>query len=167
MPESRVLAVANQIAQYDPRAAWIEAVEKRKKAQGYIYEARALLFSSQYPDPDPAVNDLIDELTHVRSSSNAMDLRVPRGGKHFKWKRKVYTSSGCWLLLKQYTDERPTTHLTGKWVWFSEGMFYIATGEDTDMKKACLEWNRQQNDMLAIARRAGVTARVVIREWQR
>ena len=44
-------------------------------------------------------------------------------------------------MLKRYTDERPTTHRRGKWVTFSETLFEIATGEHTDMYKACCEWS--------------------------
>jgi hypothetical protein len=154
-----VLGIAKKIALFDPSKARIEAAEKRKQARLHIYEAQALLLRSHHGDLEP-VSDLIDELTSVRNRLDVVSRLPDSGGQVFLWKRKLYTAGSCWYLIKRYGDAEPTTHRIWfrKYIQFSETMFAIATGDRENLSKACREWTRQQDNMAAIARRAGITS---------
>jgi hypothetical protein len=157
LPENVALDAANKIARYDPRKAHDKAVAARKRARSLIDKAHALLLTSQLQLLEPTVY----ALTHARDAIDAIDLGLPRsGGQALKRLRKVDAAGGCYYLLKQYTDEEPSKAKwvepsRAKWVWFSETMFEIATGEHTDMSKACREW----------AEKIAVPKRIVLLEW--
>jgi hypothetical protein len=167
LTKRHALDAAKQIARYDPRHSQREAIAKRKEARLRIYEAHALLLTSQFPDLDPAVSDLINALTRARDDIDAITLRLPpSGGQAITWKRKFYTAGGCYCMIKRYGNAEPTTRIWFRnYIWFSETFFAIATGDREDMSTACRKWKKQQDRMLEIARRAGVTATVLIREW--
>lgn len=125
-----------------------------------------MLLGSHYLDLTSDVSELLDPLARVH---NAINVKLKGSGNQvFKAAQKLYTASGCWYLLKRYADDGITTHRRETWVWFSERLFKIATGEDAHMDKACRKWERQQDAMT----RAGITAaeineaprRIVIRK---
>jgi hypothetical protein len=139
LPENVARDAVNNIARYDPRKAQDKAVTDRKRARSHIDKAHALLLTSHLRLLNPTVINQIHALAQVRDDVDAINLRLPAsGGEALKRKHRVYTAGGCYYLMKRYAAE--PSHRSGHWVWFSEAMFAIATGEHADMHEACREW---------------------------